>query len=188
MQQFYRLGGDDQLGCHTEWERKSENRCIYCGAIANTREHVPSKAFLQEPFPDNLPTIPACFECNNGFSFDEDYFACYLDVLKSKIFRGYSMRTKIAKRLQKNPSMSQKIEAQIKLENGIVNFCYDEKRFENILVKLAQGHAGYEFDYVNFDCEKHIWYDFSFRMNKEQIAKFDDVTLIDKMPDLGARV
>ena len=29
--------------------------CIYCGGIAKTRDHVPSKAFLDKPYPENIP-------------------------------------------------------------------------------------------------------------------------------------
>jgi len=47
--------------------------CVYCGKEATTRDHVPPKGFFREPFPANLKTVPACFDCNNGNSADEDY-------------------------------------------------------------------------------------------------------------------
>lgn len=188
MKQFKRMGGDDKLGHYTEWERNSVNGCIYCGSRADTREHTPSKAFLTEPFPDNLPTVPACFKCNNGFSFDEDYVACYLDVLKSTVYSGYSIKGKVDERLQKQPTLNALIKKQIELKNGKVKFHYDESRFINVLIKLARSHAGYEFDYVNFDYDPDIWYDFRFRMSEEQIKEFNSIAVIDKMPDLGARV
>lgn len=86
MEQRKRPGGDGGLGYYTSWEKSKGNGCIYCGKPATTREHVPSKAFLVEPYPENLSTIPACFECNNGYSEDEKYVACFLDVLKSHIY------------------------------------------------------------------------------------------------------
>ena len=64
MQQFKRLGGDRRVGKFTEWNKNDENYCIYCGDVAETRDHVPSKAFMIEPYPDNLPTISACAPCN----------------------------------------------------------------------------------------------------------------------------
>lgn len=73
MGQIKRPGGTDGLGYYTAWEKSSENGCIYCGKPAFTREHVPSKAFLTRPYPQDLATVPACFECNNGFSSDEKY-------------------------------------------------------------------------------------------------------------------
>ena len=71
MEQRKRPGGDGGLGYYTSWEKSKSNGCIYCGESARTREHTPSKTFLIEPYPENLPTIPACFACNNGYSEDE---------------------------------------------------------------------------------------------------------------------
>lgn len=79
MEQRKRPGGDGGLGYYTSWEKSKSNGCIYCGECATTREHTPSKTFLIEPYPENLPTIPACFACNNGYSEDEKYVVCFLD-------------------------------------------------------------------------------------------------------------
>lgn len=71
MEQRKRPGKEGELGYYTSWEKSKSNGCIYCGESATTREHTPSKTFLIEPYPENLPTIPACFACNNGYSEDE---------------------------------------------------------------------------------------------------------------------
>ena len=42
--------------------------CVYCGNAAGTRDHVPPKVLLDEPYPPDLPPVPACDECNNRFS------------------------------------------------------------------------------------------------------------------------
>lgn len=86
MRQRKRPGGIDGYGFYTSWKKSNENGCIYCGDDAKTREHVPSKAFLVEQYPENLPTMLACFKCNNGYSEDENYVACFLDMLKSKVY------------------------------------------------------------------------------------------------------
>lgn len=49
--------------------------CIYCGGKADTRDHVPPKALLLEPWPPNLRTVPACSPCNSAWSLDEQYLA-----------------------------------------------------------------------------------------------------------------
>jgi len=49
--------------------------CTYCHRDTDTREHVPSRILLDEPYLDNLPVLPACAKCNQGFSLDEEYFA-----------------------------------------------------------------------------------------------------------------
>ena len=188
MKQHKRLGGDDRLGYFTEWDRNSDNGCIYCGNSADTREHSPSKAFLKEPFPENLPTVPACFKCNNGYSSDEEYVSCYLDILKSKVINGYVINTKTFEHLKKNVGLSAILNKEIQLIDGKVYFSYNEKRLINVLVKLARGHAAFEFDYVNFDCKPFVSYNFAFNMNSEEIQAFKEVVEINKLPSVGARV
>ena len=56
--------------------------CIQCragiGEVDTSRDHVPSKALLRKPYPDNLPVVNICVECNNGFSEDEEYLHLFL--------------------------------------------------------------------------------------------------------------
>ena len=59
MIQKKRRESNSGMGYYTCWEKGRPSGCIYCGKPANTREHVPSKTMLIEPFPENLPTIPA---------------------------------------------------------------------------------------------------------------------------------
>jgi hypothetical protein len=44
----------------------------YCEGVPETRDHVPSRVLLDEPYPENLPVVPACKSCNSGFSADEE--------------------------------------------------------------------------------------------------------------------
>ena len=52
--------------------------CIYCGGMAETRDHVLSRILLDPPYPKNLPVVGACQQCNQGFSKDEQYLVCLL--------------------------------------------------------------------------------------------------------------
>lgn len=48
--------------------------CYNCGCdSANTMEHVIARCFIPEPRPDNLITVPACQNCNQGIAQDEEY-------------------------------------------------------------------------------------------------------------------
>lgn len=76
--------GDDRLRHKIIYNRNSYSECVYCGAKADTREHVPSKVFLNKPYPDNLGIVPACFKCNNSFSRDELFLSILIEKLKSK--------------------------------------------------------------------------------------------------------
>lgn len=46
--------------------------CYLCGADANTRDHVPPRAFFPA-LPANIVTVPACAACNGLASKDEEY-------------------------------------------------------------------------------------------------------------------
>lgn len=48
--------------------------CAYCGETESlTDDHVPPKLMLEEPYPKNLVTVPACFDCNQKFQKDDEY-------------------------------------------------------------------------------------------------------------------
>ncbi|MEA4987941.1 MAG: hypothetical protein VB095_07765 [Anaerovorax sp.] len=187
MKQHKRLSGDEGLGYYTSWNKGKANGCIYCGKPANTREHVPSKAFLSEAFPDNLPTIPACFDCNNGYSNDEKYVSSYLEILKSFIYEDYVIKPNICNRLEKDQCLKELIYNQIQKQDDKVKFTFDEERFINIIVKLARGHVAYELDYVDFDKFPRIWYRFEFQLAEEERREFDTIPLMDKAPEVGSR-
>lgn len=177
----------DGLGYYTNWEKGRPSGCIYCGKPANTREHVPSKSLLMEPFPENLPTIPACFECNNGFSADEEYFICFLEVLKSKVYGDYSISEHVNGILSKKESLYRLIESQILSKNGIIYPSFDINRFSRIITKLAIGHAGYEFDDLNFDGEAGLWFEFAPNINEEDKAEFENSKLLNVIPEISSR-
>lgn len=78
---FNKYWGSLLLEPHVVFRRNSYMYCVYCGDKAETREHCPPKAFLLKPYPTNLPTVPACTKCNNGFSSDERYASNFIECL-----------------------------------------------------------------------------------------------------------
>ena len=66
-------------------DERHKGFCIHCGGalvqLEASRDHVPSKALLREPYPANLPTVKICRDCNSGFSADEEYMAAFLGVV-----------------------------------------------------------------------------------------------------------
>src|SRR5580700_2734927 len=86
MQQLANFGDDGNKG----W-------CIFCGGPEETRDHVPSRVFLDQPYPDNLPVVPACHRCNTSFSADEEYLACLIECAKAgSVEEACSARPRIA--------------------------------------------------------------------------------------------
>lgn len=140
-----------------------------------------------EPYPENLPTIPVCFKCNNSFSEDENYMSCYLEILKSKLYSQYVCHEQIRERLLSNPKLLNIINEQIQLINGHIQFSYDKNKFIRILKKLAVCHAGYEFDYVNSGSDIKIWYDFRFNLSKNEIIDFLQPIKLDVMSEISSR-
>jgi len=49
--------------------------CIYCQRNeSSTGDHVPPRSLIRKAHRNSLVKVPACLECNNGFSKDEEYF------------------------------------------------------------------------------------------------------------------
>ncbi|HEX7645299.1 MAG TPA: hypothetical protein VF472_24115 [Burkholderiaceae bacterium] len=121
------------------------NGCIYCGGRDDTREHVPSKVFLDAPFPENLPVVGACGDCNNGFSADEEYLACLVEAVVAGTADPERMRRpSVANILRRSPALRSRIEAARTCIDGQTRFTPEADRVKNVLVKLARGHAAFE--------------------------------------------
>jgi hypothetical protein len=61
--------------------RNRRRLCAYCGKAKKlTADHVPPKLFLEQPFPANLMTVPACGDCNQSFKADDEYTRTILAV------------------------------------------------------------------------------------------------------------
>ena len=85
--------------------------CVYCGGPPESRDHVPSRVLLDDPFPDNLPVVPACLTCNDRFSKDEEYLACLLEVVRvGSTSITPSMRPKIQRIFVERPSLAARVE------------------------------------------------------------------------------
>lgn len=119
--------------------------CVYCGNHPETRDHVPSKVLLDEPFPDNLPVVPSCNSCNQSFSTDEVYLACLIEcVLHGSTDPANLEREKIKRILTAKPWLRKNLEDAKIIKNGLPFFRLDMSRIEKVVQKLACGHAVYE--------------------------------------------
>lgn len=138
-------------------ERLLQGGCAYCGGEPDTRDHVPSKAFLDDPFPTHLPVVGACRKCNESFASDEEYLACLIECVRvgsaepSKVERPSIRRT-----LEKQPNLAarlarahNKAKEMFQVENG---------RARNVLLKLARGHSVFELDTPQFGEPDHFMF------------------------------
>lgn len=115
--------------------------CAYCRSATETRDHVPARVLLDEPFPENLPVVPACLECNNSASADEEYLACLVEcVICGTTKPGNLARDKIRRLLTGRSALQAKLDTA--QQAGV--FDIELERVERVIVKLARGHSLYE--------------------------------------------
>lgn len=163
--------------------------CIYCDAgKEETRDHVPSRVFLDLPFPTNLPVVPACYNCNNGFAQDEAYLACLIEcALAGSTNPDSIQRPRVADLLRRTPALRARIEAAKSITDNLVSFLAERTRVETVFMKLARGHAAFELSLVlRQPPTSLIWWPL-LMMTDEQRQSFDDVSVTRIFGEVGSR-
>ena len=164
------------------------NGCIYCGGMEETRDHVPSRVFLDKPYPTNLPVVPACINCNNSFSSDEEYVACLIEVIIcSSTELKELQRKKIRKILARQSSLKSLLKKSIRKNNDQISFKIDKKRVENVLLKLARGHAAFELSSINRQEPTHLSFWPLHTMTQEDFESFDAPHILGVFGEVGSR-
>lgn len=166
--------------------------CCYCGGPPESRDHVPSKVFLDQPYPANLPLVYSCIECNNSFSQDEQYVACALEcMIHNTTETGKLLRNKIKKAIEKDHSLKHRIEKSRGLfanhETQEIPYELERKGLENVLLKLARGHARFENSEHYLDEPTHFSYKYIDSMSEDELATFTTPLKRDILPELGSR-
>ena len=169
-------------------DKRLDYMCSYCGGMPETRDHVPSRILLDDPFPENLPIVPCCLKCNQSFSLDEEYFACVLEcVLHGTTEIEKLERVKVKSILSRKETLQQRIENSIVFQNGNKIFQIESDRMRNVIVKLAKGHAKYENSQPQFDDPTSIWIKPLSEMTSEESDIFFAPLNLDKAPEVGSR-
>ena len=162
--------------------------CIYCGGGEGTREHVPSKVFLDSPYPENLSVIGACYSCNNGFSKDEEYLACLIEaVIAGAVDPAKVRRASIAKILERSPALRSRIEAARTTTHSGTSFSPEVKRVERVLLKLAMGHAAYELAQECRNQPASVWWQPLHLLDQTQREEFDAPEVVTIFGEIGSR-
>ena len=134
-----------------------DNICVYCGALADTLDHVPSKCFLDEPYPKNLRGVQYCGKCNHKFSSDEEYVSCLIDCMKEKTTNPNMIkREKTRKTLLHSAKLLKRITGQFRMFADIEVCDIEKSRLELVMYKLAFGHLAYENNSINWDSEYKV--------------------------------
>lgn len=172
-------------------DERLTGRCVFCGATPENRDHCPSKVFLEQPFPDNLAVVDACKPCNESFSKDEQYLACFLEcVICGSTDPDKIHRPKIKRIIKENPKLAAQIQASRQQDSsGNLIWQPDSKRVENVLLKLARGHMAYELSLSHIEEPEQIVFTPLIRMSDGERTAFENPVdeSFNLWPEIGSR-
>ena len=164
------------------------NCCAYCGSFAETEDHVPSRCFLDQPYPQNMPIVPCCHKCNYEFSIDEEYVSCFIDCMKENTVDPHKIqREKTRKTLLHSPKLQERIASQIIDFGGVAIYDYEKDRFKRVMYKLAFGHLAYENSALLWDSKYNISMWLLQEMSDLQKQLFLKPYIGDILPEVGSR-
>jgi hypothetical protein len=163
--------------------------CSYCGASADSRDHVPSKILLDESYPPNLPVAESCTACNLSFSASEAYVACLLECVKHGTTEpNERFRPKIATTLNARPALSARIESAKSIsETGSPIWNPEGNRVQEVVLKLARGHIGYELGIQRVDDPVTLQVTPLPVMSEEESQSFFEIEPSAIYPEIGSR-
>ncbi|MGA4449341.1 hypothetical protein ACPA0O_18985 [Ectopseudomonas chengduensis] len=163
--------------------------CAYCGGVPNSRDHVPSKVLLDEPYPENLSVAESCTSCNQGFSAAEEYLACLIEcVTHGTTIPHDGFRPKIAATLKARPSLASKIESGKQVDgNGNLIWQPEEERVREVVLKLARGHIANELGIQRVENPEFIDIFPLPAMSEDQLEMFFSLPSSHLYPEIGSR-
>lgn len=126
-------------------DERNKGWCVYCCGPEETRDHVPSRVLLDEPYPENLPVLASCGRCNNSFSLDEEYLACLIECARTgSVEQAGAARPKVGSALARKPALLARLAASRSQDGDSIRWQPEESRVRNVLLKLARGHIAFE--------------------------------------------
>ena len=163
--------------------------CSYCGGPPDTRDHVPSRVLLDEPYPENLPVVAACRTCNESFSQDEEYIACFIEcVMHGTAEPDLVESPKIKRILSNRPSLAARIRESRK-EDAAGNIVWqaDADRVRNVVLKLARGHMAFDLSLPHLEDPAIISFKPIVMMSEEELTAFESLRENELFPEVGSR-
>ncbi len=170
-------------------DNRTLSYCTFCGAIPETKDHCPSKIFLDEPYPENLPVVQSCLKCNNDFSIDEEYVACFLSCLVDATTKPEKIsRSKIQRILSEKPLLLKRIEKQSKvLLAGVMQIEPESERLKRVIVKLARGHALHEIHELCMQAPSETRINTVNNFSSQEWHAFANPEALTLFPEVGSR-
>jgi hypothetical protein len=88
--------------------KRKVGECAYCGELRKiSKEHVIPLCLFKRPYPPRMITVPACDQCNNKKSLDDDFLR---DLITTDLYGSQSpiaqeiLKGKVLRSVQRNSS------------------------------------------------------------------------------------
>ena len=173
------------------YDERHDDFCVYCGNTikgSKTKDHVPSKILLDEPYPENLPKVYSCNECNQSLSTNELYFSCIIEYLicQSTDIDSFQ-RGKIIEKLRQKPHIRKEIESKLFIKKDLLFYPFDDIKFLTVIRKLLLGHLAFEFSIPTVNQLETVEVKLRKEISEEEFQKFKTVQKIEIAPEVGSR-
>jgi hypothetical protein len=122
---------------------------------------------------------------------DEQYMACLLDCLISGTTAPESVqRETVKKTLRAKPALAQRLKDAQKIVDGQAYFSFESERINNVVKKIAMGHALYELNLILEADEAEISITPLVMFDEEQQAEFEELrdSSLGLWPECGSRL
>ena len=176
---------------HLFIDQRLTGLCVYCGGPPETKDHVPPKVLLDEPYPDNLPTVPSCATRNGNCSLHEQYVACLVEcAVTGTLEPDRTLRPKVKRMLEENPALRLRLEGSRTADaSGHLSWKPEADRVRAVVLKLARGHAAYELSLPQLDDPLDVSFAPFVVMTYEQRTLFESGTAsgLGFWPEIGSR-
>lgn len=166
-------------------DQRLQGRCVHCGGVPETRDHVPPRAFLDPPYPEALAVVPACTPCNQEASADEQYLTCALEVAVCGSSDPNELdRVSVAKTLQRSPGLQARLAAQY---NGAA-LAVESERVTQVLAKTAKGLWAYETSVTDAGTGVEVDWWPMVETFADRTEDFLALAPLDLLPEVGSRL
>lgn len=160
--------------------------CANCGNRVETRDHVPPKVFLDEPYPDNLPVVPMCKSCNLDSSKDEEYIACFMECVVAGNCDEVNRR-RIQRILEEKRSLKLRLQNSMRIVGSDTLFEVEQERVKKVVLKMARGLAIYELHSAQYETPSRITILPLGVLTEDQLDRFETLPVPTVGPEVGSR-
>ena len=179
-------------------DSRNKGSCIHCGtglwSEESSRDHVPTKGLLNPPYPENLPVVEVCQQCNSSFSSDEEYLIAFLGSALSGSTRPDPDRfPKAAGILTRSPLLANRINRSRTVQTKLwgdteIRWKPERDRIERVMVKNARGHVFYEIGQPMLEQPSQVSVYPIQAMTAQQIDQFEHIPPLTVAPEVGSRM